>query len=420
MLNNNFKIIDILNKLRSKKVLVIGDIFLDEYFFGEITRVSTGIKVPIIEEKEKKYSLGGAGNIAANVSGISNNVTIITKIAKDDSGEIITKLLKQYNIKLKKLDVKKTIKKQRIYIDNQQINRIDENYTCNIDSNKFEVFLNETKCDVIIVADYQYGMINSEILEKCKKKAKFDDIALLFTSRKIEDFNLIGITAISLNQDEAIKFKLKEKLSYKIKIKNHQNIDLFVTLGKNGIYANVNKKEYFVKTNETYSVNVSGAGDTVIAIISLLYNTELEIPIILKVANMAAKIAISNKLTYRVNKFEIQTLLYETEIQNLCLNKIVKYNIAIIIIEAWRLKGERIVVVNITNFLLDMDTFTLFYKYKEFADKVVVLVPSKEIMIEKVKILSLFTIIDMIVFLKSDKINSIIKKINPNFYITNN
>lgn len=416
MLDNNLKIIGILNKLKSKKVLVIGDIFLDEYFFGEITRVSTGIKVPIIEEKEKKYSLGGAGNIAANVSGISNNVTIITKIAKDDSGTIIRRLLKQYNIKLKKLDVKKTIKKQRIYVDNQQISRIDENYMCNTDLSKFEILLNESKCDIIIVADYQYGMINSDILEKCKEKAKFNHIPLLFTSRKIEDFNLNGITAISLNQDEAIKFKLNKKFSYK----TEKNIDLFVTLGKKGIYANVNKKEYFVETNEIDPVNVSGAGDTVISIISLLYKMEIEIPIILKVANIAAKIAISNKLTYRVNKFEIQALLYETEIQNQYLHKIVKYDIAIIIIESWKLKGERIVVINITNPIFDMEIFELFYKYKEFGDKLVVLISSKEILEEKVKILPLFTIINLIIFLKKNKINSTIKKINPNFYIENN
>ena len=416
MLDNNLKIIGILNKLKSKKVLVIGDIFLDEYFFGEITRVSTGIKIPVIEEKEKKYSLGGAGNIAANVSGISNNVTIITKIAKDDSGTIIRRLLKQYNIKLKKLDVKKTIKKQRIYVDNQQINRIDENYTCNTDLSKFEILLNESKYDIIIVADYQYGMINSDILEKCKEKAKFNHIPLLFTSRKIEDFNLNGITAISLNQDEAIKFKLNKKFSYK----TEKNIDLFVTLGKKGIYANVNKKEYFVETNEIDPVNVSGAGDTVISIISLLYKMEIEIPIILKVANIAAKIAISNKLTYRVNKFEIQALLYEMEIQNQYLHKIVKYDIAIIIIESWKLKGEKIVVINITNPLFDMEIFELFYKYKEFGDKLVVLISSKKILEEKVKILPLFTIINLIIFLKKDKINSTIKKINPNFYIENN
>ena len=416
VLDNNLKIIGILNKLKSKKVLVIGDIFLDEYFFGEITRVSTGIKIPVIEEKEKKYSLGGAGNIAANVSGISNNVTIITKIAKDDSGTIIRRLLKQYNIKLKKLDVKKTIKKQRIYVDNQQINRIDENYTCNTDLSKFEILLNESKYDIIIVADYQYGMINSDILEKCKEKAKFNHIPLLFTSRKIEDFNLNGITAISLNQDEAIKFKLNKKFSYK----TEKNIDLFVTLGKKGIYANVNKKEYFVETNEIDPVNVSGAGDTVISIISLLYKMEIEIPIILKVANIAAKIAISNKLTYRVNKFEIQALLYEMEIQNQYLHKIVKYDIAIIIIESWKLKGEKIVVINITNPLFDMEIFELFYKYKEFGDKLVVLISSKKILEEKVKILPLFTIINLIIFLKKDKINSTIKKINPNFYIENN
>ena len=61
-----------------------------------------------------------------------------------------------------------------------------------------------------------------------------------------------------------------------------------------------------------------------------------------------------------------------------------------------------------------------YYKYKEVADRVVVLVDSKEILIEKVKILSLFRIIDMIVFLKKNKINNIIKKINPNLYIENN
>ena len=147
---------------------------------------------------------------------------------------------------------------------------------------------------------------------------------------------------------------------------------------------------------------------------------EIEIPIILKVANIAAKIAISNKLTYRVNKFEIQALLYETEIQNQYLHKIVKYDIAIIIIESWKLKGERIVVINITNPIFDMEIFELFYKYKEFGDKLVVLISSKEILEEKVKILPLFTIINLIIFLKKNKINSTIKKINPNFYIENN
>ena len=147
---------------------------------------------------------------------------------------------------------------------------------------------------------------------------------------------------------------------------------------------------------------------------------EIEIPIILKVANIAAKIAISNKLTYRVNKFEIQALLYETEIQNQYLHKIVKYDIAIIIIESWKLKGEKIVVINITNPLFDMEIFKLFYKYKKFGDKLVVLISSKKILEEKVKILPLFTIINLIIFLKKDKINSTIKKINPNFYIENN
>lgn len=87
-----------INNLCNKRVMVIGDVFLDEYDFGEVKTVSTGIKVPIVEAKISRNSLGGAGNVAANISALTSNASFLTQYANDESGKKIEQLLIQYNI----------------------------------------------------------------------------------------------------------------------------------------------------------------------------------------------------------------------------------------------------------------------------------------------------------------------------------
>lgn len=116
-----------INNLCNKRVMVIGDVFLDEYDFGEVKTVSTGIKVPIVEAKISRNSLGGAGNVAANISALTSNASFLTQYANDESGKKIEQLLIQYNISARCFPANKSIVKKRIYIDHQQVMRLDQN-----------------------------------------------------------------------------------------------------------------------------------------------------------------------------------------------------------------------------------------------------------------------------------------------------
>ena len=427
--NNISKLINILNELKNKRVLVIGDIILDEYLYGEVDKVSTGIKIPIIEEKDKKYSLGGAGNVAANISSLSNNVTIITRIANDDNGRHVAQLLKNYGIKLRVIESEKTIKKKRVYIDNQQVIRIDKNCFYYTNTNQVKKILSKIKCDVIVVADYKYGMVDESILEKCKEKSLMENIPLIFTSREIERYDLTGISAVSINENEAKKFRLDKKYSYRIDSCENDEIDLFVTLGKKGVYARVKGKEYHMETEEIHPINVSGAGDTVMAIISLLYGSNIDPKDILRLANLSARIAIEHKLTYRVTKEEIKSALYETEIKKKYCSKIVTLSTATDIVKTWKILGERVVFTNGCYDLLHLGHIYSFRTAKNMGDKLVVGVNSdtsiKRIkgekrpintLEERITTLSFLDMIDMIIVFEEETAINIIKELSPDIY----
>ena len=116
-----------LDKVYEKKILVIGDILLDEYVYGNVKHNSTGIKIPIIEKERIEYRLGGAANVAANIAGLCKNTVLLGRYANDDAGIRVKKLCREYGIKLIDCPTERTIVKQRIYVDNQQISRLDTN-----------------------------------------------------------------------------------------------------------------------------------------------------------------------------------------------------------------------------------------------------------------------------------------------------
>ena len=95
-MNNSInEILKVINKVSEKSVVIIGDIILDEYVYGMVNKVSTGIQIPIIEKKSVDYRLGGAVNVAANVAGLCRNTTLIGRCADDDAGNIVKNIYSQ-------------------------------------------------------------------------------------------------------------------------------------------------------------------------------------------------------------------------------------------------------------------------------------------------------------------------------------
>ena len=128
MENTLLEIIDALMDVENKRVVIIGDIILDEYIYGCAGRVSTGIKIPIIKKNNTTFRLGGAGNVAANVAGLSKHTFLYGRFGNDDAGKIVVSLCRDNGITLCEPSSNRTSIKQRIYVDKQQIFRLDSDY----------------------------------------------------------------------------------------------------------------------------------------------------------------------------------------------------------------------------------------------------------------------------------------------------
>ncbi|MCX7917222.1 MAG: PfkB family carbohydrate kinase, partial [bacterium] len=117
-------------KFSSKNILVVGDLILDHYILGEVERISPEAPVPVVEVKNEKFSLGGAGNTSLNIKHMGGDVFLITGIGKDKNGKILKKIIKKEKINSFLLERNlPTIIKTRVIVKNQQVLRIDKEKT---------------------------------------------------------------------------------------------------------------------------------------------------------------------------------------------------------------------------------------------------------------------------------------------------
>lgn len=428
MENSILSTLKLMKKISTKRAVVIGDIVLDEYVFGKVNKVSTGIQIPIIEKERIEYRLGGAANVAANVAGLCKTTFLMGKCGNDNAGTIINKICEDQGIVLYNYGSMKTIVKERIYIDNQQVSRLDTNFINSPITEDLDTILTEIKADVMIVADYLYGVISQELIEKLACYAKLHNIPLLFTSREVSRYCIDEIPILVLNQKEwGDYYKRLEDSDQTALIAGKE---WFVTLGGQGIRYLSSSNEIEQKTSEKYPVNVSGAGDTVIAVISLFYGEEIEMEDLLVIANMAGGMAVTNELTYTISKYELIDALYERTTNLESQNKIVNLDLAIDIIHAWKKEGKQIVFTNGCYDLLHLGHIKSFQYAKQFGDKLIVAVNSDasikrlkgedrpvNCLEERVGMLSYLGMIDMVITFDEDTAITVMKGIEPDTYI---
>ena len=419
MLKDMNMVFNILDKAYEKKVLVIGDIVLDEYIYGNVKRISTGIRIPIIEKERTEYRLGGAANVAANIIGLCKNTTLVGRYADDYAGNIVKQLCKDYGINLKECKNKTTIVKQRIYVDNQQISRVDNDcYSESVDGTILNI-LNLEKPDVILLVDYLYGVITQEVIDLVSNYCRVKKINLFVTSRNINKYILDENSIVVVNQNEWNKCK------FDLKIK-----EAFVTMGDKGIrYMNGNKN-IECGTKRKYPINVSGAGDTVLAVIAALYGETRNIKMLLEIANIAGELAIGESLTYVLNYLDLIDALYSQLTEEDSVNKILKINLAKKVINAWKEKSKQIVFTNGCYDLLHLGHIKSFQYAKKYGDKLIVAVNSDESVRrlkgkgrpinnieERACTLAYLSIIDMVITYEEDTAIELIKLLKPDLYI---
>ena len=292
------------------KVLLIGDFMVDHYIIGTSNRISPEAPVPVVIPKQDYSIPGGAGNVAMNLSLLGANVMCVGCIGNDIWGEKLLSILKNEGIKTKGIELiddHPTTLKQRIYSDGKQVARLDTEKITNWQPNS-EL---QQNYDIIILSDYNKGVLNNLWLD-------INNLDNVIVDPKKDSFNHYrGANIITPNLNEL-------KKASDIDIKDDKSIvnacnQLIKENNFNYIVAKKGDKgmtivgaNNFVKHIQAHSVDnpdVTGAGDTVISVLSLAYAQTKDIELSAKISNAAAAIVVGKIGTATVTIEEINNYI---------------------------------------------------------------------------------------------------------------
>lgn len=313
-----------INKISKRiKILIIGDLMLDEYLYGNVERISPEAPVPIVRLEKKIYSLGGAGNVSNNISSLGAKASLITIIGNDENLKKIEYLLKKKEIEeffVLRSNKFKTIVKSRILSQGQQVLRLDneDDIYFNI-SQKNNILKNLKKkiknFDCVIISDYGKGVCDLELMRNIIDLSNKLNIPVYADPRKKnKDFNIYrDCFCITPNMNELnsvyknVGNNSKEILQCSLDIKKKYNIkNVIVTRGEKGVSLLDDKNRFYTYKSMAKEVyDVSGAGDTVISTLATLNCTRMNLKVAAKISNLAASIAVSHRGTYQISKKEL-------------------------------------------------------------------------------------------------------------------
>jgi rfaE bifunctional protein kinase chain/domain len=309
-----------------KKIVIVGDLVADQFLSGKIARISREAPVFILEHEQTETLAGGAANAAVNVAGLGGKACLVGLIGKDRNGEALLESLQKSNVDCAFIAASEKIQtttKVRVlasqhYAARQQVIRIDyenkEPLAAElIEKLKENLLAAIENADAIIISDYNYGVATSEIAALASRIAKDKKIPLLVDSRyRLRDFT--GGTSATPNQEEAEQIlgekfadtenlaaacaNLREKLGYD---------SLLVTCGNKGMLLIEKDREpvHLEAVGSKEPVDVTGAGDTVIAAYALALASGLSFGESANLANHAGGIVVMKKGTAAVSAEEL-------------------------------------------------------------------------------------------------------------------
>ena len=323
MLNKN--LINFLKKnkknISKSRIICIGDIILDHYINGNIERMSPEAMVPILMMKSQKYVIGGAGNVARNISNIGAKTTLIHLSGNDQSSDIVKKLLqKDKNIKSVSISIpnfKTPIKTRFVNKENHLLRVDNENINFRL-INKYKALIISLlikeikKCDLIVLSDYDKGLLDKDLIKKIiKLSIQFNKI-IIADPKKIDLSSFSGVDIITPNQKEITNSANKKFLDEKSLVKFGKNIikkykikNLLITRSEKGMLLINSKSIKKIKADTKKVIDVTGAGDTVISTIALMLTLGLSVEDSIIISNYAAGIVIGKSGTASINYLDL-------------------------------------------------------------------------------------------------------------------
>jgi len=283
---------------------------LDSYFFGNVDRISPEAPVPIVDIIKKENKLGGAANVAYNIKNLGGTPILCSVIGKDNNGDAILSLLKEKEISTNYIiqsSIRITTNKTRIIGNKCQILRIDEEITEDLNNESDNLIslvistIENEHVDCVLFQDYDKGVLNENIIKIIIEKANSLGISILVDPKK-KNFNYYENIKLFKPNFKEFKESINLNISDKNELLKEGSIILhnkginiiFITLSENGIFISYKKEgkiiSKIIPTTQRNIIDVSGAGDSVISVLSMLIN-DIEIEEIAKISNLAGGIA---------------------------------------------------------------------------------------------------------------------------------
>jgi rfaE bifunctional protein kinase chain/domain len=308
-------------QFREMKIAVIGDVMLDTYWWGQVERISPEAPVPIVALDRKEYRIGGAGNVALNLSCLGAQVAIISAIGHDDDGVTLTKLFTDNNINvdhLLKLSSRITTSKSRIISRNQQMMRLDSEITHDLTTDdeaallkSVEEYIVAERPHALILEDYNKGVLTEHVITQVIALAKSHGVITTVDPKRKNFLAYKGVDIFKPNMkevkdglnllvedvNEALLNNIHEKLQQKL----HHSVS-FITLSEKGVFYRQDQQFRLVPSHVRNIADVSGAGDTVIAVASLLYAATKNVDLMAEVANIAGGLVCEEVGTVAINR----------------------------------------------------------------------------------------------------------------------
>jgi D-glycero-beta-D-manno-heptose-7-phosphate kinase len=326
---------ELFKSFSSMKIGVIGDMMLDAYWWGNVERISPEAPVPVVTVVKKEYRIGGAGNVALNLASLGASVAVFSVIGEDDDGQTLAALLKEKKIEVEYLlrnAERITTNKMRVISRNQQMMRLDSETQLPLNPkqeqeliSQVEHFIETETPDAFIFEDYNKGVLTEKVIKTligiCQKKS----VLTAVDPKRKHFFDYVGVDIFKPNLKEA-----REALNLLLEEVNKKNLDLihgklreelkhrisFITLSEKGVFYDDGKNSQIVPSHIRNVADVSGAGDTVIAVATLIYALTRDSRLMAEIANLAGGLVCETVGTVAIDKTrllrECQRLLVES------------------------------------------------------------------------------------------------------------
>lgn len=319
-------------KIKNLKIAIVGDVMLDSYIYGNVSRLSPEAPVPIIEVYKKENRLGGAANVALNVQALGATPLLISVIGRDNEAKMVESLLTDMKIETMGMlnsEDRKTTVKTRIIGNKSQIARIDQEVKHSLSDKDNERLISTfsniiSHCDALILEDYDKGVLNPKSIEAIIEIANSQGKIIAVDPKYNNFHHYKGVTLFKPNLKE-LTLGLKENLDEDYSIESIFNLEEklreklghtigLITLSERGVLIKSATENHTAMAHQRNIADVSGAGDTVISVATCVLACGEKLSTVAELSNLAGGLVCEQPGVVPINKEDLIKEIKRTKV----------------------------------------------------------------------------------------------------------